>query len=150
MLVREFMTTQVTCLQDTDTLLDASMLFLRTRFRHIPVVQGKQVVGIITERDVKQYVPTHLTRITPDEYNKLLETTPLSQVMTRNPVTIRPDQSMFEAATILYNRRVGCLPVVETDNELVGVISTTDMLRLLVRLLNEKATGLTGDYSSPA
>jgi acetoin utilization protein AcuB len=137
MLVREFMTTKVTCLQDTDTLLDASMLFLRSQFRHIPVVQGKQVVGIITERDVKQFVPTHLRRITPDEYNQLLETTPLSKVMTRDPITIMPDQSMFEAATILHNKRVGCLPVVE-NNELVGVISTTDMLRLLVRLLNEK------------
>lgn len=137
MLVREFMTTKVTSLQESDTLLDASMIFLRSPYRHLPVLQGKRVIGIITQHDVKQFVPSLLTRMSPEGYNQVLETTPVSRAMTREPVTVGPDQSVFEAATILFNKRIGCLPVVEND-ELVGVISTTDMLRLLVRLLTEK------------
>ncbi|PYV10392.1 MAG: hypothetical protein DMG23_07825 [Acidobacteria bacterium] len=148
MLVREFMTTKVTSLEETDTLLDASMIFVRTTYRHIPVVRDKHLVGIVTERDVKQFVPTLLTKVTPEEYNRALETTPISRVMTRDPVTVEPDQSIFEAATILYKKRVGLLPVLQ-NGELVGVISTTDMLKLLVKLLNEKGL-VSKDSSRPA
>ena len=137
MLVRDFMTTKVTSLADTDTLLDASMIFLRSTYRHVPVVQGKQVVGMITEGDIKKFVPSLLSRMTAEDYNQVLEATPVSRAMTRDPVTVGPDQSIYEAATILYTKRVGCLPVVE-NGELVGVVSTTDMLKLLVRLLTER------------
>jgi acetoin utilization protein AcuB len=137
MLVRDFMTAKVTTLADTDTLLDASMIFVRNTYRHLPVLRGKQVVGMITEHDIKKFVPSLLNRITAEDYNQVLETTPVSRAMTHDPVTVGPDQSMYEAATILYNKRVGCLPVVE-KGELMGVISTTDMLKLLVRLLTEQ------------
>ena len=137
MLVREFMTTEVTALQETDTLLDATMIFVRASFRHLPVLRGKQLVGIITERDVKQFAPSLLTRISAEEYNQVMETTPISRVMRQDPLTARPDQSVFEAANTLFTRRIGSLPVVE-NGELVGIITTTDMLGLLVRLLREQ------------
>jgi CBS domain-containing protein len=65
--------------------------------------------------------------------------------MTRDPVTVRPGQPVFEAANILYTRRFGCLPVVE-NGELVGIMSTTDMLRLLVHMIRDQ--GLVADGSS--
>lgn len=136
MVVREYMKTQVTALQETDSLLDATMIFVRSSFRHLPVLRGKQLVGIVTERDVKQFAPHLMTRMTPEEYNQVLETTPISRVMTRNPVTVKPNQPVFDAATLLYTKKVGCLPVVE-NGELVGIISTTDMLALLVHLMKE-------------
>ena len=137
MLVREFMTTEITSLQETDSLLDATMAFVRSSFRHVPVLRGKELVGIITERDVKQYAPSVLSGMSADEYNEIMETTPLARVMTRNLLTVRPDQSVFEAASILYTKRIGCLPVVENGG-LVGIITTTDMLRLLVHLLENQ------------
>jgi len=141
MLVRDFMTTTLTCLQETDTLLDATMIFVRSTFRHLPVLRGKQLVGIVTERDVKLFVPTLLTKVTPDLYNQVLETTPVSRAMAHDLVTVRPDQTMFHAAKILDDKRIGCLPVVE-NGELKGIITTTDMLRLLLRVLkDQKAAG---------
>jgi acetoin utilization protein AcuB len=137
MLVREFMTTTLTCLQETDSLLDATMIFVRSTFRHLPVLRGKQLVGVVTERDVKQFVPTLLTKITPQLYNEALENTPISRVMAHNPLTVKPGQSMFEAASTLFNKRIGCLPVVE-NGELKGIVTTTDMLRLLLRLLKDQ------------
>ncbi len=137
MLVREFMTTTLTCLQETDSLLDATMIFVRSTFRHLPVLRGKQLVGVVTERDVKQFVPTLLTKITPQLYNEALENTPISRVMAHNPLTVKPGQSMFEAAATLFNKRIGCLPVVE-NGELKGIVTTTDMLRLLLRLLKDQ------------
>lgn len=140
MLVKDYMTTEVTSLQDSDTLLDAAMVFVRSSFRHLPVLQGKKVVGIITERDVKQFAPSLLSRTTPEEYNTIMETTPISRVMTKNPMTLRPDQPIFEAARILHNRRVGCMPVVENE-ELAGIITTTDLLRLLIHMMEEQGEG---------
>ncbi len=137
MLVREFMTTEVTSLQETDSLLDARMVFVRSSFRHLPVLKDKKLVGVVTEHDVKQFAPLLMSGGSPEDYNRALEATPVSRAMTRNPATVRPDQSVFEAATCLYTRRIGCLPVVE-DGELKGIISTTDMLRLLVRLIQDQ------------
>jgi acetoin utilization protein AcuB len=148
MLVRDFMTTEVTSLQETDSLLDARMVFIRSNFRHLPVLRGKQLVGVVTEHDVKQFAPSLMSGVSPEEYNQVLESTPISQAMTRDPVTVRPDQLVFDAATTLYARRLGCLPVVE-NGELVGIVTTTDMLRLLVRMIREQGLA-EGEGSVPS
>lgn len=140
MLVSEFMTTEVTTVQETDTLLDATMIFVRSTLRHLPVLRDKKLVGVVTERDVKQFAPSVLSGISPDEYNHLMESTPISRVMTRDPATVKPDQSMFEAVKILTTRRIGCVPVVESG-ELKGILTTTDMLKLLSRMLEVPAVG---------
>jgi CBS domain-containing protein len=140
MLVRDFMTTDVTSLQETDTLLDAAMVFVRSTLRHLPILRGKVLVGVITERDVKQYAPSILSGIRAEEYNQVMETTPLSRIMARDPITVAPTQSMFDAARTLTAKRIGCLPVVQ-DGELKGIITTTDMLRLLLRLLERQGAG---------
>jgi acetoin utilization protein AcuB len=67
----------------------------------------------------------------------MLETTPVSRAMTREPLTLRPDQPIYEAATLLHSKRFGCLPVVE-NGALVGIVTTTDMLGLLVRLIRDQ------------
>ena len=127
MLVRDYMTTELVTVQETDNLLDATMFFVRSTFRHLPVVRGRQLVGIITERDVKQYAPSVLSGISADDYNSILETTSISRVMARTLITVRPEQSVLEAAKLLYAKRLGCLLVVQ-DGELVGIITTTNRI----------------------
>ena len=119
------------------------MIFVRSTLRHLPVLREKKLVGVVTERDVKQFSPSVLSGISPDIYNQLMETTPISRVMTRDPATVNPDQSMFEAVKVLTTRRIGCLPVVE-NGELKGILTTTDMLRLLARMLEVPVTGSGG------
>jgi acetoin utilization protein AcuB len=140
MLVRDIMTRELTTLQETEFLLDATLIFSRASCRHVPILRGKRLVGIVTERDLKHYSPSILLGIPADEYNRLMATTSLSKIMTRDMITIQPDQPVYEAAQILYDRRIGCLPVVE-DGELTGIVTTTDMLRLLCTLLSNE----TGD-----
>ncbi len=137
MLVRDIMTTDITTLREDEALLDATLLLARGGFRHIPIMSGSGLVGIVTERDVKHYTPSILSGIPPEEYNRLMETTPLSKIMRRNPVTIEPGKTVYEACQMLYDHRIGCLPVVESG-ELKGIITTTDMLSLALRLLKEK------------
>ena len=148
MFVKDYMTTEVTALQETDSLLDAAMIFVRSSFRHIPVLRDKKVVGIITERDVKQFAPSLLSRTSADEYNQIMETTPISRVMTREPEVLSPNDPVYKAAQVLHSRRMGCLPVVEND-ELTGIITTTDLLALLIQIMEEKGQG-EGASSPPA
>jgi acetoin utilization protein AcuB len=137
MLVRDIMTTEITTLREDEVLLDATLILARGGFRHIPILSGKQLAGIVTERDLKHYTPSILSGIAPEEYNRLMATTPLSKIMTRHPITIEPSRTVYEAARTLYEHRIGCLPVVEAG-ELKGIITTTDMLNLLLQFLREK------------
>lgn len=129
--VGEFMSTELTTLQETDSLLDATLTFMKTRYRHLPVLAGTKLVGIVTTHDVREYVPSLMTRGGAEEYNSILESTLVSRVMTREPITATPKQPVAEAADLLYTKKIGSLPVVDGE-KLVGVITTSDMLRILV------------------
>jgi acetoin utilization protein AcuB len=136
MLVREIMTTDITTLREDEALLDATLVLARAGFRHVPILRGDQLVGIVTSTDVKHYTPSILSGIPAEEYNRLMETTPLVKIMTRNPITIEPDKTVYEAARLLYDRRIGCLPVVE-NGALKGIVTTSDMLNVLIQLLQK-------------
>ncbi len=133
-LVRDFMTSPVRSLPVDACLLDAALILRSTGFRHLPIVDGERLVGIITDRDVYRFAPSLLGKITQEEYNAIFENTPLERVMTRNPLTVAPTTPLREAASILYERKLGCLPVVE-DGRLVGILTITDMLGVLLRFL---------------
>lgn len=132
--VRDCMISPATFLLDANSLLDAILLMRRSGFRHLPVVNGERLVGIITERDVFRLAPSMLVKPSALEYNALLEDTPLAKVMTRNPITVTPDSRVLDAVSILYYKKVGCLPVVE-NGRLIGIITVTDMLGLLLQML---------------
>ncbi len=133
-LVRDYMTQEVSTLPKTASLLEAALLLRKTFFRHLPVVDGDKLVGILTDRDISRLAPSMLEKITPDEYNSILESTTLERVMTRDPLTVFPDTPLVEAVALLHHKKLGCLPVVE-KGKLVGIITVTDMLGLLHRFL---------------
>jgi CBS domain-containing protein len=86
---------------------------------------------------VKRFAPGVLSGVSSGKYNEIMESTPLSKVMTRDPMTLRPDQNVDDAAEIFSTKRFGCLPVVE-NGKLVGIITTTDMLKLLAQIMKGK------------
>jgi acetoin utilization protein AcuB len=133
-LVRDYMISPVTGVPDTTSLLEAVLLMRRSGFRHLPVVDGEGLVGIITDRDLNRLAPSMLGKPSPREYNELFENTPLSKVMIRNPITVTPETRMLDAVGILHHKKLGCLPVVE-NGRLVGIITVTDMLGLLLHML---------------
>jgi len=135
-LVRDFMSTMVTTVPYTARLLEAALTLRRTSFRHLPIVDGDKLVGIITDRDIHRFAPSLLSKITQEEYNAIFENTPLERVMTRNPLTVEPGTSVQEVVEILHSRKLGCVPVVE-NGKLVGIVTVTDMLRLLYSLLQD-------------
>jgi len=140
MLVKEIMTTEVTTVQETEMLLDAAIIFARSSLRHLPVLKDEILVGVVTERDVKRFAPGRMSGVSSGKYNEIMESTPLSKVMTRDPMTLNPGQDVADAAEALSTKRFGCLPVVD-DGKLVGIITTSDLLRLMAQILKDKGAG---------
>ncbi len=125
--VKDYMNSSVSTLTPEDRLLDADLLIRRAGVRHLPVVSDGRLVGLLTERDVRRYAPSIL-HSTPEEYNEIFEQTLVGTVMTKGVTTISPDAPLAEAAALLYNQRLGCLPVMNGET-LVGIITRTDILR---------------------
>jgi acetoin utilization protein AcuB len=101
-----------------DSLLTARTIMRAQRFKHLPVVERKRVLGVISDRDVRQHAA--------DLDDSLVET-----AMTADPVTVSPDTSVEEAASLMLVKDIGCLPVTE-QGALVGIITRTDLLRALL------------------
>jgi acetoin utilization protein AcuB len=132
--VENVMTREVVTLEPENSLRDAVNEVQRNRIRHIPIVEGKRLVGMVTDRDIKRATPSVHGGATQDDFNRTLDELKLSQVMTRDPLYVRPSTSLKDALALLIDRRYGALPVVDGD-ELVGIISDIDLLRILHSML---------------
>ena len=132
--VRDIMNSNLTTLPREASLLDAAITMRRSSLRHLPIVDGERLVGIISERDVQRCSPSLLSPITQEEYNAIFETTPIEKVMLRNPITVTPDSSVRDAVAIMIDRKVGCLLVVEGER-LVGIVTRSDILNLVMNFL---------------
>jgi CBS domain-containing protein len=120
--VAELMTRTVITLRPDQSVQDAVDLFARREFRHIPVANGASLVGVLSDRDVlRALVRSH------DIIN-----VPVSTIMRSNPFTTEPDASLCEAAYLLLSHRINSLPVIDGARNLVGILTTTDLLRALL------------------
>jgi acetoin utilization protein AcuB len=139
--VRDFMTTEPVTLCEDDLLRQAVEVVMVRRIRHIPVLdRGGRLVGIVTDRDVQGTLPSPLSAAAPEEYEAILETTPLSRIMTKQVLTVSPDDLAGEAVETLLADRVDGLPVLESDR-VVGIFTVRDALRAYLELLRDGAAG---------
>lgn len=136
-LVREIMTRNVSTVDHEATLLDAVLLLRSSGFRHLPVVNNGRVVGVLSDRDLQRASPSMLAKLSPEEYNRIFETTPITKVMARDPVTVTPETPVKDVVQLMHDEKFGSLPVVEGGKKLVGIVTTTDLLGVLHKLLLE-------------
>jgi CBS domain-containing protein len=132
--VRDVMMAPANTLPHDSSLLMAVIAMRRDGIRHLPVVDGQKLVGVLSERDVLRCAPSMLAPINQDEYNSLFENTPVTKVMHREPLTVSPDMPLRDALALMMENKLGCLPVVEAGG-VVGILTRSDMLNLLQRLL---------------
>jgi CBS domain-containing protein len=136
MKVSDCMTREVVTLDEEQSLREALTVQQRHRIRHIPVVAAGRIVGILTDRDLKRASPSLLSGIDQEQYDKVLDTTRVGQVMTRNPYTVTPATPLKDVAKILIDRKFGALPVIE-KKLLVGIVTDIDLLRALYEILDD-------------
>ena len=135
-LVKEIMTTSVATLEQEATLLEAVLLMRRKGLRHLPVVKDDPLVGVLSDRDVTRAAPSLFAKISQDEYNEIFNTTSIERVMTKEPLTARPDTPVRDVVNIMCERKIGAVPVVDGDSAIVGLVTRADLLELLRGLLN--------------
>lgn len=129
MIVGNRMTKEPITIGPDDLLIRASHKMQAGGFRRLPVVSDGKLVGIVTERDLRQH-------------RGYLEHTKINGVMTENPVTVVPATTLEEAAQILLERQIGGLPVV-ADGRLIGIITTSDILNAFLDVMGASQGGST-------
>lgn len=133
--VGDYMTKDPLTLREDDLLRQAVEIVMVRRIRHIPILDGSgSLVGIVTDRDVQGTLPSPLSAAAPEEHEALLETTPLSRIMTTDVITVGADDLAAEAVETLLASRIDGLPVLE-ENRLVGIFTVRDALRAYLQLL---------------
>jgi CBS domain-containing protein len=98
------------------------------RIRHLPVVDGGMVVGVLSQRDLFQGALAHALGYGSVSRSRILRTIPVKEVMSEPAVTVQPDTTVREAARLMVSRKIGCLPVVDAGH-LVGLVTETDVVR---------------------
>ncbi|KYG58201.1 CBS domain-containing protein [Planococcus maritimus] len=136
MLIEEIMKKDVFTLRSDQTVQDVLDLFEEKRIRHAPIVDDGKVVGIVTDRDLKDAMPSMFT-VSPkgEPYKKKV-----SEIMTKDPMIAHPLDFVEEIALLFYEQKIGCLPVV-SQNELVGFLTETDLLYTYIELTGAHQPG---------
>jgi acetoin utilization protein AcuB len=126
--VRELMTRQPLSVSIDTPVVDARRTMLEHRIRHLLVTDGKDLAGIVTDRDIRLNLPSPATSLSVWEINYLLARMTVGSVMTASVITVDPDRDAVEAARIMLDHKIGALPVVD-GGTLVGIMTETDILR---------------------
>jgi CBS domain-containing membrane protein len=140
--VEDIMTHEVLTLEADASLIQVDDLMKRHRMRHVPVVQGRKLVGLVSHRDL-------IRAFAWQSSNSTRSMLGLPDIMTREVETVTPQDSVQTAIDRLLEKRFGCLPVVNEQRELVGIVTESDLLRLARRLLTEKAQRAGGFEPAP-
>ena len=133
--VGEYMTRDLITVSE-DTSMKEAMLLLRTHhIRHLPVAKGKVLVGLISDRDIRKAAPSLLSGIGKNDYEQVMEDTPVGRVMIREPFTVTESTTIVDAVSVLVEKKFGSLPVVD-GTDIVGIFTEIDALQILLGRLN--------------
>ena len=139
MLVRNWMTSSPTTVSPATSVALARELVVTKRIRHLPVCEGEELVGIVTDRDIRTALPSPSALISVWEARHALDQLSVGDVMTRSVITITEYAPIAEAVRLMVAHRIGALPVTR-DGRLVGILSETDLLGAFAAVLGQPVT----------
>jgi len=131
-LVSDWMTRDVITIAPETSLKEAHVIMNKKGIRRLPVVVNGKVTGMVTLGDIRGAEPSKASSLSIWEVNDLLANLKVSEIMTRNPATIRETESIGEAAKFMLEKKFSGLPVVDETEHLVGIITESDIFRLVV------------------
>jgi|SRR3989442_15006362 len=124
LVVRDVMTSSPETLHATHSVRAAIRIFTAKPFEHLPVVSGQRLIGVLSSRDVHAFIAKRPGALDIE----------LAAMMTQNPIVVFADTPLLDAARLLIERQIHCLPVVDQARVLVGIVTPTDLLRVLVQV----------------
>ncbi|MFZ7102962.1 MAG: CBS and ACT domain-containing protein [Peptococcaceae bacterium] len=141
MLVKEIMTLNPLTVNKEATIADALDIMRTNNFRRLPVMDGNRIVGIVTDRDLREVSPSPATSLSVFELNYLLAKTQLKQILTKKTIiTIEPEALVEEAALLMRDKKIGGIPVLEGD-KLVGIVTETDIFGAFIKIMGIRKPG---------
>lgn len=131
-LIKDWMTQDVMTIRPDTTVPEAHRLMTQNNIRRLPVLDGDKLVGIVTRGDVRGAEASEATSLSIWELNYLLGRLEISKVMTKKPITVSPEATIREAAQMMLDNKISGLPVVDKYGRVVGIITESDIFRLVV------------------
>lgn len=136
MKVADVMTVNPLTLRPDDTIGQAEEIMNEQRIRQLPIVAGTELVGIVTDRDIRSFLSGRLFT-TPEEREHALNVK-VASVMTTKPISLFADDELRDAVELLIEEKIGGIPVVDEDEGLVGIVTYVDALRCFLARLDEE------------
>lgn len=140
MFVKNYMTPNPITIEPDANFPQAISVLRKQKIRHLPVVERGKLVGIVVEKDLLSNQPSPATTLSVYEIYSLLETLRVRQIMSRPVFTVEGDCPIEEAACIMVDNKISCLPVMDGE-KLVGIITETDIFRVLMEALGGSDAG---------
>ena len=135
--VRDIMTSPAIVVAPQTPVPQASALMKERGVRHLPVIENGKLVGIVSRGDLREASISEAINADLYEISFLLSRLPVSKLMTRQVVTISPDALIVDAAELMTGNKIAGLPVVDETGSVIGIVTESDLLRLLLRKLRE-------------
>jgi len=136
MLIRDWISREVISVGEDTPIIRASNLMKEKNIRCLPVVDNKnRLIGIVTDRDLKEAFPSKATSLDVFELHYLLSKVTVGEIMTGDPIIVGEDETMEMAAAVMLENRISHLPALDDDGRVTGVVSQSDVFRVLIRIM---------------
>ncbi len=143
MIIERRMTRNPVTISPDANLSEASELMKREKVHRLPVLdKDKNLVGVISEKDILYASPSPATSLSIHEMAYLLSKLTVKKLMSKNPVTITKDTTVEEAARLMVDQDLSCLPVIDEEGRLVGIVSKSDLFKILLELFGARSFGV--------
>lgn len=141
MYVKNRMTSNPICIDVNSKISEVVDIMNEKGLHRIPVVSGKKLVGLVTEGMISKNGAIKATSLSIFELNYLLSKTSVDAIMIRDVITIHEDRFLEDAALMMFKHDIGCLPVVNDANDVVGILTTNDVLSAFLDILGYRESG---------
>jgi len=129
MLIRDWMTKDPITITEDTSMIKAIHIMKERRFRRLPVVSQGNLVGMVTDRDLKEASPSKATTLDVHELYYLLAELQVKEIMSRNPISVSLDETVEHAAQVMLEHTISGLPVLDAGGKVVGIITQSDVFR---------------------
>ncbi len=142
MLVKNWMNRSVITIDANDSMENATKLLKQHDIRMLPAMKNGKVVGVVTDRDLKRASASDATSLEIHELNYLLSTIKVKEIMTKDPITVPWDYTAEETAEVLLKHKISGVPVVDHYEQMVGIITKSDLFRIIISLTGVERGGI--------
>lgn len=142
LLIQDHMTRKPIVIHEEASLPDAHALMKEYNIRRLPVVgsHGK-LVGILSQTDVREAQPSDATSLSIYEINYLLAKLQVKRIMSHPVITLPPEATIAQAAELMLDKKIGGIPIVDSGGQLVGILTESDIFRVVVKFLQSATVG---------